>query len=579
MNRHRFIVCGLLSLQAVLLAWSGLRHSPTMDEPAHLAAGISHWQHGRTDLYAVNPPLVRMLAALPVIAVNPKTSWTAWRPAEKERAEFTVGRLFAEANGSDTFRLLTLARWAVIPLVLLGGWVCWKWAGELFGPSSGLLALLMWCVSPNILAHGALITADAASASMALTSAWLFWHWLKQRTVLNAVTAGVALGIGLLVKSTLVLFCGLWPLIWLVYRLAGKERWHWPAVRRELGGGVLMLATAVLCLNLGYGFEGSFRRLDSFDFVSESLAGSRERKGFQLVGNRFEGTTLAAVRAPVPANFLIGIDRQRKDFESGRSTFINGRRYHPSQDSLWWAYVYGAAVKVPLGTWALALLALPLALKRRNREQLPLLVPGLALLVLVSSQTGMFYFRYLLPAFGFVFVWISQAVDLITRGRAWCRWLALAACGWMTVSSLAVYPHSLAYFNELVGGPANGFRVMNDANLDWGQDLILLREWMDQNPSAKGVVLRYFGPVDPRQLGIDCRTAGDPPRDDFTGRITSAEADWYAISVTDLGNEAATAASLPAGYDGQSLLWHRTLYDREPDVRIGYSIHVYRLAD
>jgi len=209
MKQHRFIVRGLLTFQAVLLAWSGYRHSPTVDEPAHLAAGISHWQHGLTDLYAVNPPLVRMVAAIPMLAARPKTSWTAFRSAEKQRAEFTVGDALVKANGADIFRLMTLARWAVIPLVLLGGWVCWRWAGELFGPSSGLLALLIWCVSPNILAHGSLITADAASASVGLTAAWLFWHWLKQRTVLNAVSAGVALGVGLLVKSTLILFCGL----------------------------------------------------------------------------------------------------------------------------------------------------------------------------------------------------------------------------------------------------------------------------------------------------------------------------------------------------------------------------------
>ncbi|MEZ6058846.1 MAG: hypothetical protein R3C19_00630 [Planctomycetaceae bacterium] len=210
---------------------------------------------------------------------------------------------------------------------------------------------------------------------------------------------------------------------------------------------------------------------------------------------------------------------------------------------------------------------------------MPLRVPGLALLVLVSSQTGMFYFRYLLPAFGFVFVWISQTADLITRGRAWCRWLALAACGWMTFSSLSVYPHSLSYFNELVGGPENGFRVMNDANLDWGQDLIYLREWIEDNPSAKGVVLRYFGPVDPPRVGINCRIAGDRSSADFDRPITADDADWYAVSVTHLTNKASVAASLPEGYDGQSLLWHRTLYNREPEVRIGYSIHIYRLRD
>jgi hypothetical protein len=57
----------LLAVQAALLAWSAYIHSPTTDEIAYLPAGISHWQFGRFELYRANPPLVRMVAALPVL--------------------------------------------------------------------------------------------------------------------------------------------------------------------------------------------------------------------------------------------------------------------------------------------------------------------------------------------------------------------------------------------------------------------------------------------------------------------------------------------------------------------------------
>jgi hypothetical protein len=49
--------CLLLAIQAGLLAWSATRHSPSVDEMGHLAAGVSHWELGRFDLYRVNPPL------------------------------------------------------------------------------------------------------------------------------------------------------------------------------------------------------------------------------------------------------------------------------------------------------------------------------------------------------------------------------------------------------------------------------------------------------------------------------------------------------------------------------------------
>jgi hypothetical protein len=55
---------------------------------------------------------------------------------------------------------------------------------------------------------------------------------------------------------------------------------------------------------------------------------------------------------------------------------------------------------------------------------------------------------------------------------------------WSIASSLGVYPHSLSYFNELVGGPANGHAHLLDSNIDWGQDLLLLKEWLDAHPEA-----------------------------------------------------------------------------------------------
>ncbi|MER3457301.1 MAG: phospholipid carrier-dependent glycosyltransferase, partial [Chloroflexota bacterium] len=42
---------------------------------------------------------------------------------------------------------------------------------------------------------------------------------------------------------------------------------------------------------------------------------------------------------------------------------------------------------------------------------------------------------------------------------------------WLAVEALAIQPYPLAYFNQLVGGPAQGYRVLADSNLDWGQDL------------------------------------------------------------------------------------------------------------
>src|SRR4029453_17991507 len=97
--------------------------------------------------------------------------------------EAEVGRAFVSANLDWWFGYFVLARWACIPLSLLGGYVCWRWAADLYGPYAGLLALVLWCFCPNVLAHAQMITPDTGAAALGVTAAYAFWRWLKAPTV------------------------------------------------------------------------------------------------------------------------------------------------------------------------------------------------------------------------------------------------------------------------------------------------------------------------------------------------------------------------------------------------------------
>ena len=114
--------------------------------------------------------------------------------------------------------------------------------------------------------------------------------------------------------------------------------------------------------NLGYGFEGTFQRLGEYEFVSQSLSGSPNADLDGLpTGNRFVGTWLAALPVPIPRNYLLGIDTQKGDFERGMWSTLRGAWRH---GGWWYYYLYALTVKVPLGTWGLALLAVWVALFR-----------------------------------------------------------------------------------------------------------------------------------------------------------------------------------------------------------------------
>ncbi|MEQ9407546.1 MAG: glycosyltransferase family 39 protein [Fuerstiella sp.] len=549
MRRPVPVAVGLLLLHAALLAWSGYRHSPTIDEPAHLAAGISNWRFGRMDLYSVNPPLVRMVAALPMFFVEPQTNWNSFRLGSQSRAEFQVGDAFADANGPRIFWLITLARWTCIPFSLLGGWICFQWARKLFGDASGLLALTLWCFSPTILGNGALITADVPAAALCVTCTYFLWRWLRTPSWSSAFLTGVSLGFAMLTKSSLVLCCGLLPVLWIVWHVlqcgavrgtAGKAD---VTVLQQVAHLTLQICLAILILNLGYGFEGTGTSLGDYSFRSRLLRGGSSDGDIDQTGNRFADSWTGRLPLPFPKNYVIGIDAQKLDFENGLRSYLLGE-IRTGGDGWWWFYLYAAAVKVPLGTWILALIAMPVAIRSGTTDQLLLVAPVVFFTALVSSQVGLNFFRYLLPAFPFAFIWISQAVCIRTSQSS--RFL-LATCvgalAWSVFSSCWYFPHSLAYFNELVGSPKNGYRIMVDANLDWGQDLIYLREWMEEHPSAAGLELRYYGPVAPVLAGLDVIDETSRRGRRSVSASTSAarlrEPTWLAISVTRLAHQVA----------------------------------------
>lgn len=576
---ERLAVVALLMAQALLLANIGRLNSPTWDEVGHLPSGVSHWLFGRFDLYRVNPPLVRSIAAAPVVLSRPKTDWRNYQTGPYSRSEFTVGVDFLNANGPRAFWLFTLARWALIPFVLLGGWVCYRWARELYGPPCGLLALLIWCFEPNVLGNGAMITPDACAASTGCLANYAFWLWLKRPVAARAAAAGISLGVAELTKTTWVVLYALWPLVALAWHLRMGRSATVPAdpqrPRRAAAFGMIaMTSISIYIINCGYLFRGTLKPLGSYSFISRALVGSGPARAEGA--NRFAGTALASVPVPLPEDYVRGIDVQRWDFERGLPSYLAGVTRKPGW---WYYYLYASAVKLPLGMWLLGGLACFAALRGSTRVKVPLanelvlLAPAAAVFLLVSSQTGINrHYRYVLPAIPYAIVYLGKAGHLMkSSGPGNC---IVAACALLTTaSSLAIYPHSLSYFNEAAGGPLRGHEHLLDSNIDWGQDLLALRRWADAHPEARSLRLAYFGSVPPQLAGL---SPLEPPPGpvpvrppDHAPEVVGPQPGWYAVSV-----------NLMAGYEHHP--GDRPVFAYfshfEPVDRAGYSILIYNIT-
>jgi Dolichyl-phosphate-mannose-protein mannosyltransferase len=590
----------ILALHVTLLAWGATAQSPTIDEIAYLPAGLSHWQLGNFELANVSPPLIPSIAAAPLLLVGAESDWSSLAPVPEAFMAHDVGCDFLKANGSRSLYLFTLARWQLIPLSVLGAICCYLWARDLAGQRAGLLSASLWCFCPNIVAHAQLVTTDAGATVLGIAAAYTFWRWLKWKTWKSAIIAGIALGFAESAKTTLLIFAAIWPLLWLAWNwptrdvecpavrptplvpsLAGTVReWLRTAqVRTEWKRGACQLAMVLFIawyiLNSMYAFDGSFKRLGHFRFVSKALVGNGWEPG--EAGNRFTRSWLAALPIPVPEQYLLGIDLQRRDLENIDPThgglYRSYLRGEWRTSGWWYYYLYGLGIKVPLGSWILVAIAMWLrgrapAQRADWRNDLLLLVPLVAVLVLVSSQTGFStHVRYVLPLFPFAFVWVARSICAARLRSKACRHAVVTALTWSIVSSLWAAPHDLSYFNELSGGPRGGYFHLADSNIDWGQDLLYLRKWIATHPEARPMKVAYIGLFPPELIGI---TFPWPPPSPIQDASLSTAAElppgWYAISVGYVQGEP---------FNGEL---HLQYFSRlKPLAFAGYSIYIYHV--
>jgi hypothetical protein len=572
MMGRNVVLVSVLIVHVAIMAWTDCCNSPVKDEVGHLPAGIYLWQTGRFDLYPVNPPLVRAIAALPVLLFNPKTDWHYCTEKCDPRPEWVTGEAFIQDNGGEqSCWLFSLARWACIPFSILGGCICYCWARELYGGWSGVVAIILWCFCPNVLAWGATICPDVAAAALGITAHYAFWRWLKSPDWTKAVIAGILLGIAQLTKLTWIILFAVWPAIWMLWNWSLGARCKLRQTRQLVVIGIM----AINVLNLGYLFDGTFKMLGDYRFTSRMLAGADSVIDGQLGGNRFSRTWMGLIPVPFPEAYVTGIDLQKIDFEAGKPSYLFGEWRNRG----WWHYyLVCIAFKVPLGSLLLGLLAIVSSWTNRDvaggerlqssatwrDETFLLLLPASVVFILVSSETGFSrYFRYVLPCFPFIYIWISRAA------RPGCRklqWLATGALAWSVTSSILVCPHNISYFNELAGGPIGGHRYLLDANIDWGQDLLYLKRWVNEHPEAKPLHMAHEYFATPEMFGITtCWSPSGPVSNPSPGvrppENIGPKPGWYAMSVDRI---------------------HTPEYEYflrfKPMAMAGYSIYIYHIS-
>jgi hypothetical protein len=163
--------------------------------------------------------------------------------------------------------------------------------------------------------------------------------------------------------------------------------------------------------------------------------------------------------------------------------------------------------------------------------------------------------------------------------QAFLSHLVAGSFCWFVASSLWIYPHSLSYFNEFIGGPLNGPKHLLGSNADWGQDLIYLRSRYVERKNSKPFYLAYRSFYNPAFIGFSASRPWPEKILASEGRNENWERGDYAISVSLLfGSKVGFRGGRP-GRSTQFVIDKQLLQYcvRASDfVSLGYSIRVYR---
>lgn len=547
-------VVAMLSIHTTLAVRSLLTENPTVDEVIHLPAGITYWQTGKFRMYHHNPPLVKLLAALPVLSWHPvidySRSW--WTSEPPNKAEFA--HEFMANNAAAYFELFSRARLLMPLFSIIGGLVVFFWSKSLYGGGGGVLSLAVWVLCPNVLAHARLITTDLGATSLGILATFVFWNYLKKPSWKLAGLAGITLGLAQLSKFSLIVLYGFWPFLAVVRAATDAEfRAKWLKIVAHAG---CVVGLSLLVIDAGYAFEGVGISLGDYEFSCQTLTkpvppGMRRPQSpdallngaWHFRVNRFRDTVLSKLPVPLPKHYMLGFDDQKLEAEGipnkffdfdltgskgdqvqGYPVYLNGEL---RQQSWWYYYLLTLAYKVPEGTLILVVTSfLVMVVSKRTRaggfdEFAVLFVPSFVLFVMSVFTNINLGLRYVLPIFPYVFIamgklapWATGFIGMKPR-RAALGFLGL--CLTMTAASTAlIHPHYLAYFNLVSGGPDHGAEHLIDSNIDWGQDLVNLRQWLARNAPGERVGLAYFGQINPHLFNERSGEAFDwflpPPR-------------------------------------------------------------------
>jgi hypothetical protein len=586
----------------VVLAFGNIAAtSPVTDETVHLVAG---WRYLTTHDYRLNPehpPLLKMLAAIPLRSMtiwpdgaadgsmtagplddawamavaNPMAEWTYAHHLLYGVRDAALNRLGARADKvpstaallqsdflNDAAAMFTRARTAMLLTGILLAMAIFFWSLEAWGAWAAALSTMLFCFDPNFIANSGLVTTDVGVTLLMFATVWFFWRVCRKFSWMDVGAFAICFGLAQTAKFSALLLV---PIIIVIALLHGWRQ----LPRMALAIGIAGL-TAFIVIWAVYGFR--------FSMAVDPAAGRPpiQRLVDEGGGGLFGRSILFAADAHLlPEAYLHGLANVRASTIS-RNSFLRGE-YSTTGfgDYFFWTFLY----KTPLPAIAAILIAFIVAIRRRPAGLLPFLLWPIAIYLFVSVRSNInIGHRHILPVYPFLYVLCGSLAKPWERFASLRRAVtAVVAIALIVASSLFVltapmWGRHLSYMNEFAGGPERGFTKLVDSNFDWGQDLPRLAAWLREHDVNEPIDLVYIGTADPRSYGIRHHNLalGYFAEPQLPANVVP-QATYFAIGAT-------AYEGAPFAADSRDL-WRSYLAKNHATLagKAGYSMFIYRL--
>ncbi|HOK55789.1 MAG TPA: glycosyltransferase family 39 protein [bacterium] len=499
--------------------------SITCDETVHIPAGYFYVKNGDFFINFEHPPFSKILSGLFIIKQKIFFSEEAYRNLRKN--EWDLGMFFFYLNRENVDNIVFWARFPMILLGILLGFFIYLWSKELYGEIAGLFCLFLFSFCPNFLAHSCLVTTDVPFTAFFVITLYYLWKFFETNNNKYLLFSGIFFGLSISTKFTGIVVIPFIILFLIIMKI--KDNF-----KTKLKSNLIFFLLYLVLI----------------PFIVLLLT-------YRIYGFK---------------NFLLGLKTiVFETTERGHMSFLNGRF-----STTGWRYYFILAFlyKTPIALIIFFILSIFINRKIEKKEFF-LILPAFIFFIFSSFSKKQIGIRYILPFYALIYIYCGRLCvyhEKIKIKPVFKKVILIILIFWYAFSSFKIHPHYLAYFNEIAGGPENGWKHLIDSNIDWGQDLKGLKEYL-QKEGKPEIMLNYFGSILPETYGIVYEPFFYPlflnlPQQYYRLNSEFPQKEYLVISVNYLQGLV---------YNDHNIFnW---LKEIKPRIKIGYSIFVYDITE